>query len=88
DEVHPGVFLGDRTIALDKAKLKEIGITHVLNAAEGKKFHSVNTCSAFYADDVIAYLGVAAIDIPAFNLSAFFEKCTDFIHEALSTQGK
>uniref|UniRef100_A0A4W6BVA7 Dual specificity protein phosphatase n=1 Tax=Lates calcarifer TaxID=8187 RepID=A0A4W6BVA7_LATCA len=35
NEVWPNVYIGDEQTAKDKCKLKRLGITHVLNAAEG-----------------------------------------------------
>lgn len=66
--------------------LKELGVTHVLNAAEGK-FNNVLTGAEYYSDANIQYLGVEADDKPTFNLSQYFCSTTKFIHEALSDPG-
>lgn len=61
----------------------DLGITHVLNAAEGK-WNNVLTGAEYYNDMAIQYLGVEADDKPTFNISQYFCSTTQFIHEALS----
>ncbi|MEE6525841.1 hypothetical protein FKM82_026106, partial [Ascaphus truei] len=65
-------------------RLQRLGITHILNAAEGKSFMHVNTNTAFYDGTGMAYHGIKANDIPNFNLSSYFEEASDFIDKALS----
>lgn len=73
-----------RSVAQDIAALKKLGITHVLNAAEGRSFMHVNTNANFYQDSGITYLGIKANDTQEFNLSAYFERAADFIDQALA----
>ncbi|EPY88877.1 MAGUK p55 subfamily member 3 isoform 1 [Camelus ferus] len=73
-----------RSVAQDIPKLQKLGITHVLNAAEGRSFMHVNTNANFYKDSGITYLGIKANDTQEFNLSAYFEKAADFIDQALA----
>lgn len=61
----------------------DLGITHVLNAAEGK-FNNVLTGVEYYRDMDIQYFGVEADDKPTFNISQYFCPAAQFIHEALS----
>ncbi|XP_042111962.1 dual specificity protein phosphatase 3 isoform X1 [Ovis aries] len=75
---------GVRSVAQDIPKLQKLGITHVLNAAEGRSFMHVNTNANFYKDSGITYLGIKANDTQEFNLSAYFEKAADFIDQALA----
>ncbi|XP_061646984.1 dual specificity phosphatase 29-like isoform X1 [Phyllopteryx taeniolatus] len=70
-----------RKTALERPGLKEMGITHVLNAAEGK-YNNVLTGAHYYTD--IQYFGIEADDKPTFNISQFFCPATQFISEALS----
>ncbi|XP_069467074.1 dual specificity protein phosphatase 26-like [Ambystoma mexicanum] len=82
DEVWPGLYLGDAVIANDLEAMKEMGITHVLNAA-----HSSWDCKG---DQVvygqgINYYGITAEDCPDFNLSVYFHTAADFIHSAVSS---
>lgn len=77
------MFNENRKTALERAGLRELGITHVLNAAEGK-FNNVLTGAGYYGDMGILYYGVEADDKPTFNISQYFCPATQFIHEALS----
>lgn len=63
--------------------LRDLGITHVLNAAEGK-WNNVLTGADYYTDMNIRYYGIEADDKPTFNISQFFHPAAQFIHEALS----
>lgn len=72
-----------RKTALECPGLKDLGITHVLNAAEGK-WNNVLTGADYYSDMNIQYCGVEADDKPSFNISQYFCQTAEFIHEALS----
>lgn len=74
---------GNRKTALERPGLRVLGITHVLNAAEGK-WNNVLTGAHYYTDMDIQYFGVEADDKPTFNISQFFCSATQFIHKALS----
>lgn len=76
--------LPSRSVAQDISQLQKLGITHVLNAAEGRSFMHVNTNANFYSDSGITYLGIKANDTQEFNLSAYFERAADFIDQALA----
>lgn len=65
-------------------RLQKLGVTHVLNVAEGTSFMHVNTSVDFYAGTGITYHGIQANDTEQFNLSAFFEEGADFIDKALA----
>lgn len=58
-----------------------MGITHVLNAAEGT-WNNVDTGAGYY-DDMV-YYGVVAEDVPTFDLSQYFYSAAQFIEETLS----
>lgn len=75
----PGSF---RQTAKDKYNLKRLGITHVLNAAEGT-WNSVDTGAGYYGDMDVVYHGVVAEDIPTFDLSQHFYSAARFIEETL-----
>ncbi|XP_061601225.1 dual specificity phosphatase 29-like [Cololabis saira] len=83
NQVWPSVYIGDEKTALERPGLKDLGITHVLNAAEGK-WNNVVTGAAYYRDMDIKYFGVEADDKPTFNMSQYFCPAAEFIHEALS----
>lgn len=65
-------------------RLQRLGITHILNAAEGKSFMHVNTNAEFYEGTGITYHGIKANDTQEFNLSRYFEEAADFIEKALA----
>ncbi|KAI5103277.1 dual specificity protein phosphatase 3, partial [Silurus meridionalis] len=71
-------------VAQNVMRLQRLGITHILNTAEGNSFMHVNTNSEFYAGSGITYHGIKANDTEQFNLSAFFEEGADFIDKALA----
>lgn len=69
-------------------RLKRLGITHILNAAEGNSFMHVNTSAEFYAGTGIIYHGIPASDTDHFDISVYFEEAADFIEKALAYKNK
>lgn len=92
DEVFPGVFLGDAETALSTILLKDLGVTHVLNAAQGYNNQIYNgyvsTHPSYYDRKGIKYLGIPAMDMPGFYLKPFFRQAAEFIQECLNAGGK
>ncbi|XP_045614782.1 dual specificity protein phosphatase 3 [Procambarus clarkii] len=88
DECYPGLYIGDLAAAKNKEYLKKVGITHVLNAAQGNKFATVDTDAEFYKDVGIKYMGMKLLDIASANISQFFDSGSQFIDDALSSGGK
>lgn len=88
DEIYPGIYIGDGITAKNKKYLEMLGITHLLNAAEGKRFGFVNTNSNYYADTTIRYLGLPIKDLPTEDISKYFYTTANFIDEAVSMEGK
>ncbi|CAM4688770.1 unnamed protein product [Lepidochelys olivacea] len=84
NEVAPRIHVGNAFIAKNIMRLQRLGITHILNAAEGKSFMHVNTNAEFYEGTGITYHGIKANDTQEFNLSRYFEEAADFIDSALS----
>ncbi|XP_037319698.1 dual specificity protein phosphatase 3 [Pungitius pungitius] len=84
NEVFPRVYVGNAFVAQNAMRLQKLGVTHVLNVAEGTSFMHVNTSAAFYAGTGIAYHGIQANDTEHFHLGAFFEEGADFIEKALA----
>ncbi|KAG7258734.1 hypothetical protein CRUP_018134 [Coryphaenoides rupestris] len=84
NEVWPSIYIGDEKTALERAGLKSMGVTHILNAAEGK-WNNVLTGAEYYRDDMegVQYYGVEADDKPTFNISQFFHAASHFIHGAV-----
>ncbi|KAM4523994.1 dual specificity phosphatase 29-like isoform 1-T2 [Odontesthes bonariensis] len=83
NEVWPNVYIGDEQTAKDKLNLKKLGITHILNAAEGT-WNSVDTGAGYYSDMDVVYYGVVAEDVTTFDLSQYFSSAAQFIQETLS----
>ncbi|XP_057673789.1 dual specificity protein phosphatase 3-like [Corythoichthys intestinalis] len=83
-EVYPRIYVGNAFVATNVTRLKSMGITHILNAAEGNSFMHVNTNTEFYAGTGITYHGVAASDTDHFDISVYFEEAADFIEKALT----
>ncbi|KAK4317029.1 hypothetical protein Pmani_011841 [Petrolisthes manimaculis] len=88
DECYPGLYIGDISAAKNKDSLKNVGITHVLNTAQGKKFTMVDTEADYYKDVGIQYLGLKLLDIATANIAQYFEDGARFIEDALSAGGK
>lgn len=73
-----------RYMSHDRYGLWRLGISHVLNAAHGKM--CCKGSDDFYGTTV-QYYGVAANDLPTFDISPFFYPSAHYIHQALSTPG-
>ncbi|XP_048091386.1 serine/threonine/tyrosine-interacting-like protein 2 [Alosa alosa] len=82
DEVWPNIFIGEKSVAVNKARLKRMGITHVLNAAHGT---GVYTGQAFYSGMDITYMGIEVDDFADADISPHFRTAAEFLDEALLT---
>uniref|UniRef100_A0A673GUZ3 Dual specificity protein phosphatase n=1 Tax=Sinocyclocheilus rhinocerous TaxID=307959 RepID=A0A673GUZ3_9TELE len=86
-EVWPNVFIGNdmnRNQTQYRAKLKEMVITHILNAAKDLE-GTISTGAKYYKGMNIAYYGVPVIDDHLFDISKYFYPAAKFIHQALNT---
>ncbi len=63
-----------------------MGFTHILNAAEGRKFGQINTNATYYEEMGIKYLGFSIIDNPAYKIGMHFEEAIKFLEEALNNK--
>ncbi|XP_076838335.1 dual specificity protein phosphatase 3b [Brachyhypopomus gauderio] len=84
NEVYPGILLGNERVATNVRRLRQLGVSHVLNAAHGDSHAHVNTGARFYAGTGIVYHGVPANDTDHFDLGAYFAECSDFMERALA----
>ncbi|NXG34373.1 DUS27 phosphatase, partial [Dromaius novaehollandiae] len=82
DEVWPNVFIAEKSVAVNKSRLKRLGITHILNAAHGT---GVYTGPGFYNGLNIQYLGIEVDDFPDIDISKHFRPAAEFLDEALLT---
>lgn len=76
------VLTSCRETARDRFTLKRLGVTHILNAAEGT-WNNVDTGPGYYRDMDIVYYGVVAEDVPTFDLSQHFSSAAKFIRDTL-----
>ncbi|XP_008300368.1 serine/threonine/tyrosine-interacting-like protein 2 [Stegastes partitus] len=82
DEVWPNIYIAEKSVAVNKARLKRMGITHILNTAHGT---GVYTSQSFYAGMNIQYLGIEVDDFPYVDISTHFRPTAEFLDEALLT---
>ncbi|XP_071335762.1 serine/threonine/tyrosine-interacting-like protein 2 [Trachinotus anak] len=82
DEVWPNIFIAEKSVAVNKARLKRMGITHILNTAHGT---GVYTGESFYAGMNIQYMGIEVDDFPDADISVHFRPTAEFLDEALLT---
>ncbi|XP_076839299.1 serine/threonine/tyrosine-interacting-like protein 2 [Brachyhypopomus gauderio] len=82
DEVWPNIFIGEKSVAVNKARLKRLGITHILNAGHGT---GVYTGETFYEGMNITYKGIEIDDFTDADISPYFRTCAEFLDEALLT---
>ncbi|XP_016370119.1 dual specificity phosphatase DUPD1-like [Sinocyclocheilus rhinocerous] len=97
-EVCPNVFIGNEETAMDRARLKEMGITHILNTVAVKKkcrvllgiprkedlLGKANIGVKYYKGMNISYYGVTVTDDHLFDISKYFYQAAKFIHKARS----
>ena len=67
--------------------LRSLEISHVLNSAEGTKPGCVDTSQEFYQPRGVRYLGLKMFDVPQTNISKYFDEASNFIEEAVSSEG-
>lgn len=79
---HVLIDLFFRSVAVNKARLKRMGITHILNTAHGT---GVYTGESFYSSMNIHYMGIELDDFPDVDISAHFRPTAEFLDEALLT---
>lgn len=89
DEVYPGIYIGDAATAKNKSFLRLMGITHVLNTAEGCRYGQVDTGHSYYRDmPSIRYMGFPMMDQPTTDIARYFHVAAKFIDNAISSGGK
>lgn len=79
DEVYPGIYVGDLWSSLNRKKLKDNGITHILSILNG--------CTENYPDD-FQYKIIHINDDRWVKISDYFEETNKFIRSALEDGGK
>ncbi|CAL1598121.1 unnamed protein product [Knipowitschia caucasica] len=82
DEVWPNIYIAEKSVAVNKARLKRMGVTHVLNAAHGT---GVYTGATFYSGMGLHYMGIEVDDFSDSDISQHFRPTAEFMDEALLT---
>ncbi|KAM5181618.1 serine/threonine/tyrosine-interacting-like protein 2 [Mantella aurantiaca] len=82
DEVWPNIFIAEKSVAVNKGRLKRMGITHILNAGHNT---TVFTGPEFYTGMEVQYLGIEVDDFPECDISKFLRPAAEFLDEALLT---
>lgn len=88
DEVFTGIHVGDQSAARNTFYLKKVGVTHVLNTAEGQTSGTVDTNQKFYKPFNIQYKGLKLLDVSQANISIHFTEISEFIDSGLQGGGK
>jgi protein-tyrosine phosphatase len=83
DKVFNGIIIGNGETIKNINYLQGIGVTHVLNTAEG---HACVNPAKFSCHG-IQYYGFHVDDLPESNISRYFHRTSDFIHKAVSGGG-
>ncbi|KAG8232737.1 hypothetical protein J437_LFUL013098 [Ladona fulva] len=86
DEVYPNVFIGNSGAARNKAYLRRLEVSHILNCAEGRG--QVETNEDFYKDVGMRYLGLALKDDSSADLGCHLTSSSEFIDHALLSGGR
>ena len=79
-----------RSTALCIGHLREMGVTAVLNAAQGSMtdWNYVNTKAIYYTGVGIEFFGVPAIDLKWYPICNHFQEASNFIEEVIKSKGK
>eukprot|EP00501_MAST-03F_sp_TOSAG23-6_P000334 GSMAST32.ASY1.ANO1.341.1 assembled CDS len=78
------MYLGDRHDALGFKKLKQIGITHILNVTRDIPCYHVRFILFFFSYEIL----IAVDDAVTQNIKPHFLKAIEFICNVRQTQGK
>jgi len=87
-EIIGNLYIGTQGAAKNTFYLKKVGVTHVLNTAEGQQSGTVDTNEKFYKPFGIKYKGLKLLDVPQTNIALHFNEVVQFIEEGLENGGK
>ena len=85
-EIIPGLYLGDRRDAKDRASLRRLNIQSVVNCTPPKSEDPAAGCPSFFERE-LRYLRVPIYDSPAEDAAQHFESVLDFISSRLHHGG-
>ncbi|XP_066916315.1 dual specificity protein phosphatase 22-like [Clytia hemisphaerica] len=80
------LYLGDWEDATNVEKLKETGITHIINTVD-ELYENCRTKKEFYGPD-IEYMGFTSLDDESYDIMKHFEEVHKFIESAKASGGK
>jgi dual specificity MAP kinase phosphatase len=80
-EILPFLYLGNERDAADRDRLKELGITHILNVTSHLPLF-------FEGEDDLTYCRLSASDSAHQNLTQYFQRAFEFIDAARKHNGK
>ncbi|XP_071453480.1 dual specificity protein phosphatase 13B-like [Hetaerina americana] len=86
DEVYPNIFIGNSGAARNKAYLRRLEVSHVVNCAEGRG--EVDTGEEFYKDAGMSYFGLSLQDSSSADLECHLGATSEFIDHALLSGGR
>lgn len=79
DKITDNIYLSDYASSLNKNKLKDEGITHILTLVIG--------VNEIYPED-FKYKIIELMDCKTENISQYFDECIKFIDECINNNGK
>ena len=85
-QVAPGLYLGDRKDAKDRASLRRLNIQSVVNCTPPKSEDPGAGCPSFFERE-LRYLRVPIYDSPAEDAAEHFDAVLDFISSRLHHGG-
>ena len=85
-EVAPGLYLGDRRDAKDRAALRRLNIQSIVNCTPPKSEDPAAGCPSFFERE-LRYLRVPIYDSPAEDAAEHFDEVLDFIASRLHYGG-
>ena len=85
-EIAPGLYLGDRKDAKDRASLRRLNIQSVVNCTPPKTEDPAAGCPSFFERE-LRYLRVPIYDSPAEDAAEHFDSVLDFISSRLHHGG-
>ena len=90
DEVYPDLFIGDEASARNIKFLNKMGITHVLNTAEGvwTDCSFVNLTNDYYNGSGISYQGLQLWDHTCVRILPYLGCANEFIASGMSSGGR
>ena len=87
-EVHPRLLLANRVVASNAERLRELGVTHVVNAAHPGAGTAMSLdCSGVAAMVGAAYLGLQLSDTSSQDLRSSFSASGAWVADALEQEG-